>query len=690
MDSSMEIDNSDFRREVQQINSVVASPGLGKRTRTQYEEDSHLWSERARAARFKKPISGNLPLGYSDTTLESEDNLSQEDRFLRSTPAWTHEAVQSPATAKRAYSTPPWGAPQAHHSPLTRGSPLARGSSRGTSRLKSLRSPLRPPRHSPLRPYTGLGTHDEMELPRYTSVRRIGGFCTTILSRTYLMIVGLWSFVTCGARMDTGDINIIAVQTDGSGRKRRAVSNSHVELPGAFPFTPSQLLTPPVSDSEPELVLKNQTQNVQKEEESPQSSNSRVTKPGAVKNHLQRPSKVIARPVQFTSAKERNAARAAAIGAVWKPYKSPPKFKAIERIRQNLSHETQARKDKEVDALINRAHKAVLESPEARRIKQAIQLRHEREAAEKAAAEKAAAEKVAAEKAAFEKAAAEKAAAEFAEEQRALQDALEAKHQAEEAEREALRAKKQKLVHDLKPDWKARVQSALSITNTAHVFTTIPGGASLTRGDLARILPANGGGGMQAWLNDESINGWFTSLVEAKKEQTGFVKGPNNVPSIEAYNSGWITTYTAKGIKGLTTWSRRKGIQGKKLLRADKIYFPINTGSHWMLLVICPSTHTIEFLDSMGGSPGKWFKFAREWLEMELGEAYIANEWKHSGVSSSYQTNGHDCGVFTCINALASAKDVDFSEVCADNMKQARKLMAAVLLNGGFKGDFQL
>ena len=153
----------------------------------------------------------------------------------------------------------------------------------------------------------------------------------------------------------------------------------------------------------------------------------------------------------------------------------------------------------------------------------------------------------------------------------------------------------------------------------------------------------------------------------------------------------YITTKNASNsVKGIKNWSRRQKIPGERLLSCDKIFFPINTGSHWQLLIISPKVRTIEMLDSMNGGASRWFNIAREWLQMELGSKYDAAEWKELDSKSSMQNNMNDCGVFTCFNALASAKGVDFSEVKQSNMQEARRIMVAVLLNGGFHGDWEL
>jgi Ulp1 family protease len=82
---------------------------------------------------------------------------------------------------------------------------------------------------------------------------------------------------------------------------------------------------------------------------------------------------------------------------------------------------------------------------------------------------------------------------------------------------------------------------------------------------------------------------------------------------------------------------------------------------------------------------------AREWLQMELGDLYVEEEWEELETRSERQLNMSDCGVFTCMNALAAATGRGFSELrITSGMRDARKYMTAVILNGGFKGEFAL
>lgn len=355
-------------------------------------------------------------------------------------------------------------------------------------------------------------------------------------------------------------------------------------------------------------------------------------------------------------------------------------------------------RDSEIDGLVERVKKVTHDSREEVSQRESRKLRDRRLADEKGplgrAQQRQERERIAREEERLLEE--QKAQAEREEEQRAReeQEALEAAQAAEEA-------RKNLLIRPLEPKWVAIVKDAMSTTNGNKVFSKGPAGGDITRYILGRILPQKGEGDVHAsvngkqgpasWLNDECVDNWIAFIVARRLEQEGYVKGPNNVPSIASYLSAFWKTYNERGAKALSGWSRRKGMSGKKLLQVEKVFFPINTGNHWILLVIAPKSRTVEVFDSADGSTSRYFKFARDWLTMELGEDYNPDEWQHCPNKSSLQQNWDDCGVFTCANALASAKNKPPSAVIATNgMLDARNMMVAVLINGGFKEDWEL
>jgi hypothetical protein len=225
------------------------------------------------------------------------------------------------------------------------------------------------------------------------------------------------------------------------------------------------------------------------------------------------------------------------------------------------------------------------------------------------------------------------------------------------------------------------IDKAMSVANPSRQVATLLDGSSLSKYDLERVV-SNGGRGTSSWLNDNAVNGWFKAIVERKKDEVGYKKTSSTSPPFAAMNSAWLDNVQKKGMKSISRWSKRMDVSGAKLLQSERIFFPINSGSHWTLLIISPQDRQISFLDSLGGEGPRYIAHAREWLAMELGNAYVADDWTEVIGQSSAQDNMDDCGVFTCLNGLASAKGREFTEVNPDRMPLARRMIAAVLLSG--------
>lgn len=343
-------------------------------------------------------------------------------------------------------------------------------------------------------------------------------------------------------------------------------------------------------------------------------------------------------------------------------------------------------KDKVLDDLCKRAEKVKVESPETTALMESFRMSKIRREIERSEREQRQAEA-----AAEARAQDEAIQAQIEEDMRLLDErkAEQARKVAEEAAKEAAKVDKDQLIRPLDPKWDQKVKEAMQAKNDQHFVAKTKDGVDLTKRDFGTLLPKEGQTHASAWLNDEIVNGWYSAMVEAKAKETGYVKG-KGVPSIAAFQTAWYTTYKSKGTSGIARWSRRMGINNEKLLSADKVFFPINTGAHWMLMIISPKARTIEYLDSLCGSGKKYFQIAREWLAMELNGKYDAAEWTELNTRSSVQSNTDDCGAFTCLNGLAAAKGRSFQDVSAEKMQEARRMMGAVLLNGGFDGDWKL
>lgn len=265
----------------------------------------------------------------------------------------------------------------------------------------------------------------------------------------------------------------------------------------------------------------------------------------------------------------------------------------------------------------------------------------------------------------------------------------------------AVRAKFARFLEQLPPDLDKKVTDILNISNPSKQVATSVDGVALTRKDFATLVESANyhTNGPEGWLNDEIINGFFSALCHSLNEKAGWTKG--KIPPFAAYATAWFETAikSKRGATGIQTWSRRKGIKGDKLLQCKRIFFPLNPGNHWTLLVISPEDHTIEYLDSLDSGTSKsprksdsLAKFARDWLKMELGTKYVDDEWTVIDRRSSQQNNGADCGVFTCLNGAVSALGLSnpANEFGPKQIPHARRALVSMFDIGGFKDYFEL
>jgi len=243
------------------------------------------------------------------------------------------------------------------------------------------------------------------------------------------------------------------------------------------------------------------------------------------------------------------------------------------------------------------------------------------------------------------------------------------------------------IVTNLTPDWDAKVSKAMSMKTLTSTITP----AGLTRKDFGTVLPQNATDGDRftaGWLNDEIVNGYLDAISKASLEKTGYVKTADAVPPCHAFSPHMYTTWKNKGgFSAVQKWWRRPKLDGLRLLKVDTVLIPINTGVHWVLIVISGTRKTIEFYDSLSGSPKQYTQFALDLVAGNLGKAFKKAEWTIVNAQSVQQNNSKDCGVFVCMNSLALVKGrVAGRAFSAEDMPAARRMVAGTLLNGGFGG----
>jgi hypothetical protein len=263
-----------------------------------------------------------------------------------------------------------------------------------------------------------------------------------------------------------------------------------------------------------------------------------------------------------------------------------------------------------------------------------------------------------------------------------------------EAEEERLtkttrRIPKNKVIEPLTLEWEGRVKAAMDTPDMQTVLVTLPSGTKLTRKDFGTLKVVPGRDPSHGWLNDEIILASLQQVVEYGLRVSGHRAG--QTPKYHAFNTFFYKNLREKGAQSVKRWATRAKIGGRALEEVDRVFIPVHQGAHWTLLVVSPAARTIEYFDSMGGVADSYIRNAKLWLATEMGARFKETEWAvptgTHGVGPR-QTNGSDCGVFTCTTARMVALGVDPMAYGGEDMGVQRGRMAAELLNGGLFGDF--
>ncbi|KAI9705529.1 MAG: Smt3-specific protease [Candelina mexicana] len=285
-----------------------------------------------------------------------------------------------------------------------------------------------------------------------------------------------------------------------------------------------------------------------------------------------------------------------------------------------------------------------------------------------------------------EKEAREKAEREAAEEAQRL-----AEEEAEKKKRFERIIPPEKVIAPLNAHWEARVDETMALAYDKKQLATISDGTDLGRKDFGTLLPQVGTDRAGGWLNDEIVNGYIQTVVDAGllKTQSG-KKFRNTTPKYHAFSTFFYKKLREEGPKTLLRWSSRAKVGGERLLEVERLFIPVHESSHWTLLVVSPMNKTIEYFDSMNGPARRFVEHIKLWLKAELGPAYHDEEWQVLDSQSPQQSNGLDCGVFAATTAKMIMMGIDPMAYGPEDIPLQRRRMVAELLNLGFHGDFAL
>lgn len=237
------------------------------------------------------------------------------------------------------------------------------------------------------------------------------------------------------------------------------------------------------------------------------------------------------------------------------------------------------------------------------------------------------------------------------------------------------------LITPLSRNWD---QKARRTPDNGSVNVPGPEGTDVSSFDFAKMVPDT------AWLNDNIIQAVLASLSRAINDAAG-VTIKKNTPKCVCLSPLFWVWLCKNGANGSERrFKRTWGVTRENFLDVDTFLFPINHGNHWTVVIIRPTRRTISYVDSFQSAGRRHLTIAYDFVRDFLGDKYDANSWSTVTYRVPSQTNSWDCGMFVITNCIYIALGLDPNNYSQDEMPLMRRRMAAMLLNGGFTGDFDI
>lgn len=235
----------------------------------------------------------------------------------------------------------------------------------------------------------------------------------------------------------------------------------------------------------------------------------------------------------------------------------------------------------------------------------------------------------------------------------------------------------------LSQEWRAKVEAATQ-RESPPVKTCAPEIIDFQSRDFGRMVPPT------IWLNDNAIQA-ATQFGADYINKTAGVTIKKDTPKCVALNSFFWSQLVSTGVHKKERMLKRVwGLTPHNFLDVESIIIPINEHSHWTFILIRPHRREVAYVDSFHQDNAFRITKIHEFIAAFLGQNYKVEEWKNISFEVPLQTNGYDCGMFVITNSILLALGLDPSGYKQKDMPLQRQRIAAMILNGGFHGDFNL
>ncbi|BFG01438.1 uncharacterized protein DMAD_01189 [Drosophila madeirensis] len=178
------------------------------------------------------------------------------------------------------------------------------------------------------------------------------------------------------------------------------------------------------------------------------------------------------------------------------------------------------------------------------------------------------------------------------------------------------------------------------------------------------------------WLNDEVINFYMNLIIERSEQKAGIL------PSVYAMNTFFLSRLLDGGFSAVRRWTRRIDLISK-----DIIVVPVHfNGMHWCMAIIHMKNKTIFYYDSLGNPNNLVLEALKKYIQEESldkrRQPLDVSGFRIENIPNGpQQTNGSDCGVFSCMTAeyITRDKPLTFSQ---EHMPYFRKKMMLEIVHG--------
>ena len=227
-------------------------------------------------------------------------------------------------------------------------------------------------------------------------------------------------------------------------------------------------------------------------------------------------------------------------------------------------------------------------------------------------------------------------------------------------------------------DWLARVRNFRSARPSVRTIFRAKDDSSsivLSSDDFSKLYPG-------CWLNDDLIDAYFYLITARAGRESCSVKPGCKAEvflKVEGVSCFFFQARDDAKRKFITN------LLSKNIFKLHMLMFPIHVNqNHFILAVVNFQKKRIELYDSYRESHQKILDYLLAFLIQEAqkqSEKVDFSKWTMEHLTSPFQKNGVDCGVFVCTTAnyLAQGLDLDYTQ---DDMPLFRLKMVRDLSRG--------